>query len=103
MGNYQLTKKAENEIGDIYEYSILNFGLAIAQEYVLGLHDCFNLLSENQSWGNNYSFITPDLHRYEYRSHSIYYQANENTTLIVRILGKRQDPARHIKNTSGNP
>lgn len=102
MENYQLTHKAENEIADIYEYSIINFGLAVAQEYVLGIHDCFNLLSENPSWGNNYSFIAPSLYRYEYRSHSIYYQTNEQTTLIIRVLGKKQDPARHIKNNAGN-
>lgn len=98
MENYQLTNKAEDEIADIYEYSIINFGLPVAQEYILGPHDCFSLLAENQSWGNNYDFITPDLHRYEYRSHSIYYQTTKQTTLIMRVLGNRQDPARQFKN-----
>ena len=54
MEKYQLTNKAENEIESIYEYSILNFGLNIAQEYVFGLHECFVTLADNQSWGNDY-------------------------------------------------
>ncbi len=96
MVTYQLTNKAESEIGDIYEDSILNFGLRIAQEYVTGLHHCFELLADNQSWGNDYGFIKPELLRYEYRSHSVYYQPMEYGILIVRILGCRQDPALHI-------
>ncbi|MUG92091.1 type II toxin-antitoxin system RelE/ParE family toxin [Scytonema sp. UIC 10036] len=75
MATYQLTNKAERDIENIYEYSILNFGLRIAQEYVSGMHDCFALLAEYQSWGSNYSFIAPGLQRYEYRSHAIYISA----------------------------
>lgn len=54
MAAYQLTNKAESEIERIYEYSILNFGLRVAQDYVSGLHHCFELLADNPSWGNDY-------------------------------------------------
>ena len=96
MAAYELTNKAESEIEEIYEYSILNFGLTTAQDYLSGLHDCFELLADHQSWGSNYGFILTGLLRYEYRSHSIYYQSVEQGILIVRVLGDRQDPARHI-------
>ncbi len=96
MAAYQLTNKAESEIERIYEYSILNFGLQVAQDYVSGLHHCFELLADNPSWGNNYDFIEPGLLRYEYRSHSIYYQQTEDAILVVRVLGSKQNPALHI-------
>ena len=96
MEKYQLTNKAEDEIDGIYEYSILNFGLNIAQKYISGLHECFVTLADNQSWGNDYGFIKSGLFRYEYRSHSVYYQNTEYGILIVRILGNKQDPARHL-------
>ena len=96
MAAYQLTNKAEDEIEAIYEYSILNFGLSTAQGYFSGLHDCFEMLADHQSWGNDYGFLLPGLLRYEYRSHSIYYQSTEQGVLIVRVLGGSQDPARHI-------
>jgi toxin ParE1/3/4 len=96
MANYQLTRKAEIEIERIYEYSILNFGLRVAQNYLSGLQDCLELLADHPSWGNDYSFIKPGLLRYEYRSHSLYYQETEEGILIVRVLGGKQDPARHI-------
>lgn len=96
MAAYNLTQKAESEIESIYTYSIENFGLRVARNYLLGLHDCFELLAIHQTFGTDYSFIQPGLFRYEYRSHSIYYQSIEAGILIVRVLGARQDPARHI-------
>ena len=86
MEKYRLTNKAENEIEKIYEYSILNFGLRTAQEYVSGLHKRFALLSDNQNWGNDYGFLKPDLCRYEYRSHSIYYQTLKEGILIAEVI-----------------
>lgn len=96
MEKYQLTNKAEFEIEGIYEYSILNFGLRTAREYVTGLHARFDLLSDNQSWGSDYGHLKTGLCRYEYRSHSIYYQPLNDGILIVRVLGGKQDPGRHF-------
>ncbi len=96
MAVYELTHKAEDEIEEIYEYSIVNFGLEVARKYISGMQDCFELLAGHQSWGNDYGLIKPGLLRYEYRSHSIYYQPVEDGILIVRVLGGKQDPARNI-------
>jgi toxin ParE1/3/4 len=96
MALYQLTSKAEQELDGIYEYSILNFGLNTAQDYLAGLQDCFQMLADHPSWGADYGFISSGLQRYEYRSHSIYYQPYADGILIVRVLGNKQDPARHL-------
>jgi toxin ParE1/3/4 len=96
MAKYRLTNKAEAEIEAIYEYSVLSFGLETARDYLVGLHEKFELLAEHQSWGGDYGFIAPGLRRYEYRSHSIYYQVTGSDILIVRMLGNRQDPARQF-------
>ena len=96
MVTYQLTNKAEQELEAIYEYSLRHFGYETAYAYLSGFHDCFIMLAEYPTWGRDYGFIFPALQRYEYRSHSIYYTALEQGILIVRVLGNRQDPARHI-------
>jgi toxin ParE1/3/4 len=96
MAHYQLTNKAEAEIEGIIEYSIVNFGLNVAQKYITGLHECMMLLAEHQSWGTDYDFITHGLRRYAYRSHAIYYRHTEDGILVVRVLGGKQDPARHF-------
>lgn len=96
MAKYRLTKRADLDIGEIYEYSILNFGLKIARNYISGLHEKCELLADNQSWGNNYDYIKKGLYRYEYRSHSIYYQLDEKGIIIVRILGNMQEAGVHF-------
>jgi len=96
MDSYQLSKSAQAELDGLYLYGILNYGLPQADAYYDGLTERFGLLVRYPSWGSNYSFISPNLQRYEYGAHSIYYQPSENGILIVRVLGNRQDPARHF-------
>ena len=96
MAKYQLTNEADLKIDEIYEYSILNFGLEKAQEYIIGMHDKFELLANNPSWGNDYGAVRTGLCRYEYVSHAIYFQETDYGILIVQILGGAQDPAQHI-------
>lgn len=96
MENYQLTNKAESEIEAIYYYSIENFGLDTAQQYLQGLYERFSILGDNPSWGTDYKHVRDGLCRYEYRSHSIYYKETESGVLIVRILGAKQDPIKHL-------
>lgn len=97
MAAYKLTQKAEADIEAIYEYSIENFGLGVARSYIDALFERFDLLADNPSWGNSYDFITPGLRRYEHESHSIYYVSDDQGgAMIVRVLGAKQDPARHF-------
>ena len=39
MAAYNLSPKAAADLDEIYEYTILNFGLKQAQTYLLGLHE----------------------------------------------------------------
>ena len=97
MAAYRLSAKADADIDAIYEYSILNFGLATASTYVDELFARFDLLAKNPGWGNDYTHIVPGLRRYEHTSHSIYYtRLDTGDVLIIRVLGGRQDPARHF-------
>lgn len=96
MASYSLTSEAHREIAEITEYSLLNFGRDTAREYISGLHEKLSVLADNQTWGTDYGSIIEGLRRYEYRSHSIYYMPEGPGILIVRILGKRQDPMRHF-------
>ncbi len=93
MKNYKLTNTAETEIDEIYEYTLTNFGLQIAQQYVLGLQERIEALHNGKISGEDFSFILPGLLRFEYMSHSIYYQLREKDVLIVRVVLSNQDPA----------
>lgn len=96
MAAYKLSGAADQDVDRLYEYSLLEFGERVSDEYLDGLFNRFQLLADNPGWGNDYSHIEPGLLRYEHKSHSIYYIRSAADILIVRVLGKRQDPARHI-------
>ena len=96
MDNYQLSEAARGDLDALYLYGILNDGLRQADLYYDCLIEKFETLSEHPDWGNDYGFIAPMLRRYEYRSHAIYYCPSAKGILIVRVLGGRQDPARHV-------
>ena len=96
MENYQLSDAAISDLDALYLYGILNYGLRQADDYYDGLIDKFEMLFKHPDWGNDYTFIAPNLYRYEYGSHSIYCQYKVECVLIVRVLGYQQEPARHL-------
>lgn len=97
MADYKLSGAADQDIDRLYEYSLLEFGERVSDVYLDGLFHRFELLAEHPDWGNDYGHIAPGLRRYEHKSHSIYYLcSSERQILIVRVLGRRQDPGNHL-------
>jgi len=45
MDDYKFSKEADRDIDSIYEYTILNFGILQAQEYLQNIYDKIKLLS----------------------------------------------------------
>lgn len=93
MTKYKLTKTAETEIDEIYGYALANFGPQIAQQYVFGLQERIEALFVRKIQGEDYDAVAPGLLRFEYLSHSIYYQLRANDILVLRVVVTNQDPA----------
>lgn len=96
MSRYQLTHDAEADIIKTLIDGIAKFGLTQAEEYHDEMQRRFTLIAENPSFGADYSFVRSGIRRYEHISHSIYYRETEGGVLILRVLHKRMDPARHL-------
>ena len=96
MANYRLTKKADSDITQLYEYGILNFGLNQAQSYLLGLYDDLDHLVQNPLLGHSAHELSLGLRRFEYQSHVIFYEPEEDGVLVVRILRGEMDFRRHL-------
>jgi len=96
MADYELTKLAQKELDGIYEYSILNFGMAKARSYVQGLHACFKTLADNPRMGRDYFHVKNDYRRHEYESHTVYYKITKAGVLVTRVLGSAQDPFKKL-------
>lgn len=96
MGAYKLSAECENDISEIYEYGIDQFGLIQAQEYMIGLHDLFKTLTDNSNIGRDASEYYPSLKRFVYKSHMIFYMQTESGIFIVRTLSQSMDYERHL-------
>lgn len=96
MAVYKLSGKASADVDDIYEYTIVNFGIEQARKYLHGLGDCFKALAENPLQGRAADELASELRRYEYQSHVVFYREVEQYTLIVRVLHKSMDFARYV-------
>lgn len=93
---YRLLPKAEADYFGIYAYTFEIFGEEQAEKYVGGLLDAFTLITEHNRIGRDIGHIRTGYFRYEYESHTIYYKQDRDDIAIVRILGEKQDPLRHL-------
>ena len=101
MAAYRLSRKAATDLDDIHVYTIVNFGLARAQEYLNGLHERFASLAEQPMLGRGADRIAPKLRRYEYRSHVVFYVPEDGCVTVVRVLHQSMDAPRHFMGDEG--
>ena len=96
MAVYRLTPKAAADLEGIYEYTISNFGLAPARNYLSGLHRHFETLVERPALGRAADLLAPRLRHSEYRFHVVFYMLDNEDVRIVRVLHKRMDASRQV-------
>lgn len=96
MGVYKLSGKAESDLTKMYEYGIETFGLKQAQAYLFGIHDIFQVLSDNSNLGRDASEFIMTLKRFSYKSHTIFYLATDIDILIVRVLNQSMDCEKNL-------
>ncbi len=96
MAGYSLSSKAAADLSRIYEYTILNFGVKQAREYLTGLHERFEILAKNPMQGRSASELSLDLRRLEYESHVVFFAPKAKGIRIVRVLHQSMDMKRHL-------
>ncbi|MBO1926795.1 type II toxin-antitoxin system RelE/ParE family toxin [Thiomicrorhabdus sp. 6S2-11] len=91
-----LTKEAEKDLENIARYTINNFGLVQAEKYYLGISNALNTLAQHPDLGLNCTSLKPDLSRFIYQYHTIYFTSDLYCLKVQRILGQKQDPLRQF-------
>ena len=89
------------DIDDIHVYTIANFGLAQARDYLSGLHERFASLVAQPMLGRGADRLAPNLRRYEYRSHVVFYVPEDGGVTVVRVLHRSMDAPRHFREDEG--
>lgn len=89
---YALSRKAEEDIIEIFLQGIENFGLQQAERYHSTLEKSFRFLAENPQAAHLRMEITPPVRVHPVESHIIIYTTNsESKVFIIRVRHCHED------------
>jgi len=99
MASHQLViaPAAKNDLKDIYQYGLRQWGQAQSESYLTIIKNQFWLLTQQPLMGTERSELLPDTRSIPIESHTLFYRVTANRVEIIRILHGRQDPQRHLK------
>lgn len=93
---YKLSNLAVEDFAAIYEYTLLNFGAAQADNYTDHLESTFRLLFSSPLMGQECSEIADGLRRHDHQRHAIFYHQRVHDIFFIRILHQQMDPMKHF-------
>ncbi len=96
MRDFELSKRAQDDIADIARYTIGQFGIKQARSYRDALIDCFESLAGNPKLGESGEDVRKGYRRYDFRSHAIFYKIEGRRISIIRVLHKSMNAPRHL-------
>ncbi len=96
MRNLRISCRAANDLAEIADYTIAEFGIAQARRYRALFDTCFESLSERPGLGASAGKIVPGLRRIRQQAHIVFYTCSEDEILIVRVLHHSMDFQRHL-------
>lgn len=88
---------AKNDLKDIYQYGLRQWGQARSESYLSTLKSQFWLLTQQPLMGSERPELLPDARSLPINSHTLFYRVTANRVEIIRVLHGRQDPQRHFK------
>ena len=91
MSSFSLSNAARADLKSIATYTQKTWGSSQRKSYIKDLDITFHFLSENPLSGTPCDYITPGLRKHNHKSHIIFYEVDEITVNIVRILHKSMD------------
>ena len=100
MGLFSLTNAAKADLRNIARFTEQRWGREQRKLYLKGMDDVFCRLADSPALGVSCKYIAPELRKYSFQSHVIYYDiASATQVLIVRVLHKRMDVSHAPFNT----
>jgi toxin ParE1/3/4 len=92
MGKYILSKKAKEDIADIWNYTYETWSEEQADKYFLLLHEGFELISINPKIGLVKREVDNYLYEFTIHKHMVFYRILGDVEIrIVRVFHERMD------------
>lgn len=94
----KISKKAKNDLTNIWEYTFKKWSLQQADKYYDILVEGINTISREPNIGKNYEKIRNGYQGFQVKSHIIFYRVpDENNIEIIRVLHERMDIKNRLK------
>jgi toxin ParE1/3/4 len=94
---YALSRRAQSDLDEIWDYSAQRWGRDQANRYVEALRDSIKRVAAEPSRGRSMTVGHKSYQRYRSRSHLIFYRKTNRGIRIVRILHESMDHERHLR------
>ena len=98
MIKIHITKKARQDLRDIYIYFYDSWGKKQALNYYSKLQSSiYNKIQLNPKIGNSYNYIKTSYRKYKVSQHSIFYHQQSEKIYTIRILHQKMDSKKHLE------
>lgn len=98
MKKYTLSRKAEQDIIEIWDYTVNKWGEGQAEEYLKGLELRLIQISESpDTIGINRENLKPGYMSNFYGKHIIFFKKTGKSIEIIRVLHQRMDVSNQIR------
>lgn len=94
---FKLRPKADQDLANIYRYSVQEFGVKRAELYIRDLDASFIKLTQKPELGKDYSFVRSNLLAYPVVSHVVFFKKSDWGITVLRVLHRSMDYGRHLK------
>ena len=89
---YKLSRKAEEDVVDIFVEGVGLFGIAQAERYHSEFEECFRFIANNPEVARQRFELDPPIRVYPFGSHLVIYSVEPNNDVfIIRIRHGRED------------
>jgi len=94
----QISNKAQNDLIEIWEYTVEKWSINQANKYYGILVDAINAIANEPNNGKDYEDIRKGYYGFHIKSHIIFYRITIDGTLeVIRILHQRMDLPNRLK------
>jgi toxin ParE1/3/4 len=96
VNHYRLSPRARADLDDIWRFTVEQWGLDQAEDYLRRLHAAIHRVVERPTQGAICDEVRPGYRRYRAGSHLLFYRLIDGRVDIVRILHERMDVDQHL-------
>ncbi|PIR00488.1 MAG: plasmid stabilization protein [Nitrospinae bacterium CG11_big_fil_rev_8_21_14_0_20_45_15] len=97
MSRYELSQKADQDLVNIYSYSLQSFGERQADKYLQDISLCLRDLAKHPLKGREAKDIEDGIYKFNFVSHMIFYVIQPSGIFVARILHKSMDHPHHLE------